>query len=454
MIEIIPDIKPVRSIMKSCFSVFVIAVFIGNGWLLEISLAQNGNLEKDAKTTIQGAFRNVAEVKDSDLIQLILDDFFIPEDISQIERVEIFDVSNAGFGSQNVLIIYPSRNIYIIERPSSEALSNEMQNWRLQDQRRDADNSLEADYFYPGNKDSVMTELENSGGEISLQNENELAINALISDLLSSLSRNYQDTTISLRFERDQDGFTFQIWGYNDGALTYNERPVIQPDTVILKEIITEVIRDTIVFETEGIQNKYNVLDKKTENLGEDELPVTSTVERSDLTKFNFSILNAFLDYHPISETPFDTLYSYHPGFGIEIGYSFEPRFLFLSLGTGGMYHPGKSFETTTESQPFRDPEQTVIRSFNGFHLYGISNIGLDFVLKNRYNLKLFYTFKYGVYYPIEDNFDYEPEPVITTFIGVNAGLQNPAISFFIRQSLITQMNIDSIHEYGVTLRF
>lgn len=183
-------------------------------------------------------FRNIAEITDPASIQIILDDFLLPENVDEIERLEVIDVSNIGFGSNDVLVVYPSQNVYLIDQPTPQ-LAEIMRGWSIQEQRRDAEN-LGSQYFYPAHADTLERwEIDES--------EIELVQNSLISDLLLSLERNYNDMPISLRFERDYETFTFQMWNYNEDAFEFSPRPPGVADSIAVNDFLYVLYSDSTV---------------------------------------------------------------------------------------------------------------------------------------------------------------------------------------------------------------
>ncbi len=200
-----------------------------------------------AEPEVSQIFRNIAEITDRASIELILNDFLIAEDVDQVERIEIIDVSNIGFGRDDIVVVYPSLNVYIVEQPSRE-LAEIMRSWGIQEQRRDASNELTPDYFYPDFADT-LTETEIQERQI------ELVQSSIISDLLESVNRNYTDLPFSLRFERDHEGFTFQMWNYDRDAFSFNPRPPAVPDSIGVYDFIymvsadTTIIADTLMYD-------------------------------------------------------------------------------------------------------------------------------------------------------------------------------------------------------------
>lgn len=199
-------------------------------------------------TDVTTVFRNIAEIKDPQIIGLIIDDFLITENIDEIDRLEIIDVSNIGFGSNDILIVHPSRNVYLLGSPSSQELLDMMQNWTIIERRSDASNMLSADDFYPQYADTLETIHLN---DIQI----DLVQNSIISDILVSLDRNYTELPISLRFERDLNGFTFQMWNYNEDAFSFSPRPPGVADSITVNDFLfvlysdSSIVADTTLYD-------------------------------------------------------------------------------------------------------------------------------------------------------------------------------------------------------------
>lgn len=218
-----------------------ITIFLSVLLLLSFLLSFTGideNRPSIPEPEVSQIFRNIAEITDAASIAMILDDFLIAEDPDEVERIEIIDVSNIGFGRDDIVVVYPSLNVYIVEQPSP-ALSEIMRSWGVREQRTDASNELSPDYFYPEFADTLSeTDIR--------ERQNELVQGSIISDLLKSVNRNYADMPISLRFERDEEGFTFQIWNYDQEAFDFNPRPAA-PDTVGVYDFMYMVAADTVM---------------------------------------------------------------------------------------------------------------------------------------------------------------------------------------------------------------
>ncbi|MEX0780865.1 MAG: hypothetical protein WD037_14080 [Balneolales bacterium] len=166
--------------------------------------------------------RPFAEVTDPELIDLFLNEFLIPE--SDVTKMEIIDVTANGFGPDDIIVTHPSMRAYIVEEASDAAL-DVMRNWSLEDYRVDSEN-VDPDVFDP---------------EISGRVE-DAAKSAIIADLLRTLDRNYASIPIRMRLERDENGFTFAMWDFDENAMQHTPYPPIAPDSVFVYQTETDSI--------------------------------------------------------------------------------------------------------------------------------------------------------------------------------------------------------------------
>jgi hypothetical protein len=70
---------------------------------------------------------------------------------------------------------------------------------------------------------------------------------AIIADVMRTLTRNYRDIPVSFRFERDYEGFTFQMWDFSEYALSYAPRPKPLPDSVAVHDLLYVLRSDSTV---------------------------------------------------------------------------------------------------------------------------------------------------------------------------------------------------------------
>ena len=229
-------------------------------------------------------FRPTAEIVDSQLIEQFLEGLILAEDPSEVEKIEILDITNNGFGPDDMVVIHPSLNIHPIDQPDP-SLTEIMRSWSFEEQQRDGINELSADYYYPEEADTLDLSLMTSDQMI------ELAQNSILSDLLESLKRNYESMPISLRFERDEEGFTFQLWNYQENAFSFKPRPPAVPDSIGVYDMMYVLYSDsTIIADTTYYDLMY--INKTVENtiyLPEEREVITNKFNTQSLPRLQFN---------------------------------------------------------------------------------------------------------------------------------------------------------------------
>lgn len=369
---------------------------------LTVSSASAQNRFEDPE--ISSVFRNIAELTDSTMIQFILDDFLIAEDISEIEKIEIVDVTNVGFGTNDLLIIHPSREIYILDAPQSAELLQHMLSWRIIDQRIDAESSLRYDFFDPGVDHNQSLE-----GDVDQQIE--WVQNALIFDILESLDRNYQDMPISLRFERDNEGFTFQMWNYNINAFAYTPRPSSIADTVFVDQIVE---REVFVE-------------------SEPEFILTDEVERNWTSGLSVSLLTSYLN-----NDVFKTNYS--NGIGAQIQFDHQRNWMLYRVGTGFIYHSVRQ-----ENPLFNEQRQAT-------NLFMLGMIGVKWNSSPILPLYVGIGGRASSYFYLEDWSTSRSQSFSALYSEL--GIDFFGVTVFGRYGLLTRPKNQSIIEAGFSLKF
>ena len=234
---------PVKSILLAAVFIAVFPLLglipLVNNWVPESQQlkAQSSNAD------VSLIFRQIAEINDRSTIRLFIEDFFIPEEPDEVTKLEVIDVTNNGFGPDDILVVYPSMRVYAIDQPTPRVQSI-MRSWTFDEQQRDAVN-LEPDYFYPHGADTLDLRF------ITRDEMIDLVQNSIIADLLESLNRNYRSLPISLRLERDSEGFTFQMWDFDRNGFSFTPRPPGVPDSVAVHDMLYVMRTDsTIVADT------------------------------------------------------------------------------------------------------------------------------------------------------------------------------------------------------------
>jgi len=210
-----------RNTLQS-FTVLLLLLILINPFFDAFSQSDTGN-------RIGQMSRPFAEIVDPELIEFLIDQYLIPED--EVTKIEIIDVTNNGFGPDDILVTYPSMNAYVVHAPPN-ALEI-MRDWSIETEYRIDSDNLSAEIFDPREPQEVFT--------------GDPAQRAIIGDILRALDRSYRDIPIRFRFERNHEGFTFQMWDYKESALLYSARPEPIPDSVAVNDLLYVIRTDSTV---------------------------------------------------------------------------------------------------------------------------------------------------------------------------------------------------------------
>lgn len=194
-------------------------VVLGLAFLASLSLfSQEGK-----KITADQVSVPVVSVRDQDVIDFFLFEFFIPETL--VTQIDIIDATGNGFGEDDLVRTYPSQAIYF--PVPSDSAQKIMNRWQF--------------------KANFQIVTEHRQAEAFENTEGERAAHGILAGLLRGLERNYRDVPIKVWFERDADGITFEMWGYNDSALVYTPPPPPVPDSVVTYDLVHVIRSDTLV---------------------------------------------------------------------------------------------------------------------------------------------------------------------------------------------------------------
>lgn len=166
----------------------------------------------------------LVSITDKQLIQTILDQCLIPE--SDVEKMEILDINKNGFGAKDIARVYPSSQVYLLDKVSSD-VQKSMDSWGFQ-----ANFQITGANKPPAAYDSVETDK---------------AAHCIFSTLLRGINRNYHDWPIKVRFERDSIGVIFEMWDYTDNKLETGNPQPFMPDSVLTYDIFHVFHDDTLV---------------------------------------------------------------------------------------------------------------------------------------------------------------------------------------------------------------
>ncbi len=165
----------------------------------------------------------VVSVEDKNLIDFFMFEFFIPETL--VSRMDIIDATGNGFGEDDLVKTYPSEAIYF--PVPSDSAQQIMNSWKFRAN------------FQIVTEDRPPEEFENI--------ESDRAENGIFASILRGVNRNYQNNPISIWFERDRTGVTFEMWDFDRKALSYAPPPPAVPDSVLTYDLVHVIRSDTLI---------------------------------------------------------------------------------------------------------------------------------------------------------------------------------------------------------------
>jgi hypothetical protein len=181
-------------------------------------LAAEVGAQTDSDVDYSQITRPVVQITDSDLIEYLLFELII-ETAEPPTSLVVIDVTQNGYGPDDIIIAYPSVETFLIPEFLPDSVQQFMSAWAPEMEFR-----LDA-----GNLPSeALGALIEGGADTTKRAEN-----AILFDVVQAVERNYRDLPVGLLFERDSIGFTFQIWDYNRDAMEYMPRPDFVPDSTV-----------------------------------------------------------------------------------------------------------------------------------------------------------------------------------------------------------------------------
>lgn len=225
-------------IRSACAVIITLGMFTFGGGLPAI--AQEFGQEEAGQITEDANFsqvtRPVAELTDQGQIEELLNELFIIPDtpIDSIQSIEVVDISLNGFGPDDVIVVQPSQETFRVDPSNVTGRVREMMaDWSLETEFQQDAGNAPADAFEPTNPDDPQR-----------------AEAAITYDLLRSVERNYEnDTPISILLDRDEQGFTVQMWDYEEEAMEYQAPPTGPPDTVLTRDMLHIVRSDSVLYD-------------------------------------------------------------------------------------------------------------------------------------------------------------------------------------------------------------
>lgn len=171
--------------------------------------------------------RPVVEVVDSATIDYLLFELFI-EPIEPPTRLEVIDVTQNGFGPDDVMVSYPSVEVFVIPEFIPDSVQTIMSGWTPEVEYRMDSGNMSSEAL------ASLIGSERAGGR--------RAEGAILYDVVQAVERSYRDIPVALLFQRDSVGFSFQLWDYNRPAMSVSERPDLMPDSAVAA--VLEMLRE------------------------------------------------------------------------------------------------------------------------------------------------------------------------------------------------------------------
>lgn len=184
----------------------------------------------------------------------------IPRD--SINRIEVIDVTENGYGPDDLVVVYPSGETFPI-RPGmvTENVEQIMSSWQLRSEFQYDGVNLPADSLRPdasqataaevdtARTDTARAETDRSGGV-----QGKAAQYSITADLLEAVQRNYSGDSLSVLLEKAGDGLTIEMWEYDKQAMQFEPPPTGPPDTVRVRDPVYIVRSDSTVYDVVYIQ--------------------------------------------------------------------------------------------------------------------------------------------------------------------------------------------------------
>ena len=152
--------------------------------------------------------RPVASIESLALIDTILDELLIlAPDTARVTRIDVVDLTANGYGPDDILILYPSLETYLLRDDVTARVQQVMKRWEL-----------EADYRL----DASLTESEKVEDEAHQQQS---APDALAGTVIGAIGRYYHGGEIEMRLSRDGSGLRLEMWNFDPEAMQYVPPP-------------------------------------------------------------------------------------------------------------------------------------------------------------------------------------------------------------------------------------
>jgi hypothetical protein len=183
-----------------------------------------------------------ARVTDPEQVAFLMDRFLIFDD--SVSYIEIIDVTRNGFGPDDIAVTFPSQRTHFLGEFVDSLAQSLMVQWKFEaEYTQDAAFNASPDFFDPAFRDSVReAQILERARLLDEDRQAEIvdsllmatppdtlrqgaAQSAILANLMRAIGRNYDAEPVSLLYERDANGFTFQLWNFEEEAMEYVPPP-------------------------------------------------------------------------------------------------------------------------------------------------------------------------------------------------------------------------------------
>ena len=171
----------------------------------------------------------VAYIFERQLITSIIESNLIPADPDSVTKIRFIDITSNGFGDNDLLTLYPSKQTYPFIVDS--LLSNEIRSWRFNTGHQLVTQNRAPEFFEQMRAENPQLDAENW----------------ILAGILRALNQCYTSLPVKLYFERDPSGTVrLDMWGMDTTTAAFSRPEALQQATKIAVDTVFVVQRDTI----------------------------------------------------------------------------------------------------------------------------------------------------------------------------------------------------------------
>ncbi|MDE2732434.1 MAG: hypothetical protein OXM02_04835 [Bacteroidota bacterium] len=146
--------------------------------------------------------RPVATITDSSQVQTMLAELLIAPS-GTVDRAEVVDFTGNGFGPDDLIILHPSLESFLVGSDVPATLQEAMKTWELK-----------ADYRL----DATLDDSRKIAADAHRRQD---AKAALMGSVLSAVGQYYEGDVMDMRLAQDSLGVRLEMWNYDPSALQY-----------------------------------------------------------------------------------------------------------------------------------------------------------------------------------------------------------------------------------------